>query len=83
VFPSVFVFGSGNLMLVASKRPMERAAMVRALERGRTRSSQLEEVVVRALPSLRVAVADQRWPLFTDDRNDVELRTFRMCSPGS
>jgi spermidine synthase len=80
VFPSVFVFGRGNLMLVASKGPMEHAAMVRALQRGRTRSSQLEEIVARVLPSLRVAVADERWPLFTDDRNDVELRTFRMSA---
>jgi hypothetical protein len=36
------------------------------------------EVALRAAPSFRTAVAGPEWPIFTDDRNDVEFRTFRM-----
>jgi spermidine synthase len=79
VFPSVFVFGRGNFMLVASKTSVQRDHLVGALEEGAIRFPQLKEVVARIVPGLEVATAGAEWPIFTDDRNDVEFRTFRMC----
>jgi spermidine synthase len=77
VFPSVFLIGSGNFILVASKATMNLSTMVQNLEKPGA-SPIVRRVVDRAIPNLRVAVADARWPIFTDDLNDVEFRTFKM-----
>ena len=76
VFPSAFLVGSGNYILIASKTPTSLAAMRGKLARpgpGR----EVEAVLRRARPGLRVAAAARKWPVFTDDLNDVEFRTFR------
>ncbi|MBI4529241.1 MAG: fused MFS/spermidine synthase [Deltaproteobacteria bacterium] len=78
VFPSVFVFGRNNLILVASKTPVELDVLIHALERGATAFPAIQPVVAQALTDFRRAVGGDHWPIFTDDRNDVEIRTFRM-----
>ncbi len=78
VFPGVFVFGRGNYILVASREPVRREALVRDLKQGAERFPRVRPVADRALSSLRVVTAENPGPVFTDDRNDVELRTFRM-----
>jgi spermidine synthase len=77
VFPSVFLIGSGNFILVASNAPVTEGELKAALARGPL-PAVAAEVAARAAPSLRAAVAGPEWPIFTDDRNDVEFRTFRM-----
>ncbi len=76
VFPSAFLVGAGNYILIATAKPMSLAALRRALAR-RGRTAEVGEVLRRALESARAATSRRRWPVFTDDRNDVELRTFR------
>lgn len=75
VFPSVFMTGSGNYILIASKTPMSLAGMRRKLDRPGA-GPDIETVLRRARIDLRVASASRRWPVFTDDLNDVEFRTF-------
>jgi len=77
VFPSVFCFGRGNYMVVASKAPVTQAVLVNALKKGAELFPQVRPVVARAMPGFQEAVAGDQWPVFTDDRNDVEFRTFR------
>jgi hypothetical protein len=77
VFPSVFLIGSGNFMLIASKAPVTEGDLKRVLETAPAPPA-VREVAARAAPSFRTAVAGPEWPIFTDDRNDVEFRTFRM-----
>jgi spermidine synthase len=77
VFPSVFLIASGNFILVASNAPVTESELKAALARGPV-PPVVSEVAARAAPSLRAAVAGPEWPIFTDDRNDVEFRTFRM-----
>ncbi len=76
VFPSAFLIGRGNYILIASKTPTSLAAM-----RGKLAlpgaGRDVEAVLRRARPGLRVASAARKWPVFTDDLNDVEFRTFR------
>lgn len=76
VFPSAFLIGSGNYILIASKTPISLAAMRRKLARPGA-GREIEIVLRRARPGLRVASAARKWPVFTDDLNDVEFRTFR------
>jgi spermidine synthase len=77
VFPSTFLVGTGNFILIASKTPMTDADVRQALASGRG-GSDVREVVERSLPTLRTAAVGTDWPLFTDDRSDVEFRSFRM-----
>ena len=76
VFPSAFLIGSGNYILIASKTPISLAAMRGKLARPGA-GREVEIVLRRARPGLRVAAAARKWPVFTDDLNDVEFRTFR------
>jgi spermidine synthase len=76
VFPSTFLIGYGNFMLVATKRPTSLEHMQAILEKPAERA-ELETVLARARESLRAASAGRQWPIFTDDLNDVEFRTFR------
>lgn len=76
VFPSAFLIGRGNYILIASKTPTSLAAMRRKLARPGS-GPEVEIVLARARPGLRVATAARKWPVFTDDLNDVEFRTFR------
>ncbi len=76
VFPSAFLVGRGNYILIASKTPVSLAAMRAKLARPGA-GREIEAVLRRARPGLRVATAARKWPVFTDDLNDVEFRTFR------
>lgn len=80
VFPSTFLVGRGNYILIASKRPLSLRALRERLQQPDARS-ELETVARRALASLRAASAGPEWPVFTDDRNDVEFRSYRMNRP--
>jgi len=76
VFPSTFLVSHGNFMLMATKKPTSLSNLREILNRtGRT--DEIEQVLARARPTLRATSADRRWPIFTDDKNDVEFRTFR------
>jgi spermidine synthase len=77
VFPSVFLIGSGNFILVATRSPATEAGLRDAL-RAPGAPGVAAQVAQQALESLRPAAAGPQWPVFTDDRNDVEFRTFRM-----
>ena len=78
VFPSLFVFGQNNFILVASKTPVELDVLIQALQRGATTFPAVRPVVAQALRDFRRPVCGEHWPTFTDDRNDVEIWTFRM-----
>ena len=75
-FPSTFVVGRGNYMVIATKSPTSLATMRRLLDRSGV-NSDIEAVLRRTRSSLRVASASDSWPVFTDDLNDVEFRTFK------
>lgn len=77
VFPSVFLIGNGNFILIASKAPVDEAELRRVLETAPAPRA-AREVAGRAVASFRTAQAGPEWPIFTDDRNDVEFRTFKM-----
>jgi spermidine synthase len=76
VFPSTFLVGHGNYMLIATNRATSLEQMRTNLARQGARA-ETELVLGRARQSLRAASAGRQWPIFTDDLNDVEFRTFR------
>jgi len=76
VFPSTFLIGYGNFMLIATKRTTSLERMQTALEQP-SENAALTTVLAQARESLRAASAGRQWPIFTDDLNDVEFRTFR------
>ena len=76
VFPSTFLIGHGNYMLIATKRVTSLATMQAILERD-VESPEMTTVLAQARRTLRAASAGRQWPIFTDDLNDVEFRTFR------
>ena len=76
VFPSTFLVSHGNYMLVATKQPTS-LSVLRAIMDRRGQTRELEQVLARARTTLRAASPDRKWPVFTDDKNDVEFRTFR------
>lgn len=78
VFPGVFLFGQNNVILVASKSPVELDALIRALQRGAAAFPAVQPVVSRALEDFRIPTFHHSPSPFTDDRNDVEIRTFRL-----
>lgn len=80
-FPSTFTIGRGNYILIASKRPLALKTLQARLAE-EVPQAPLAAVMARALPRLRVAAADSRWPVFTDDRSDIEFRTFRAVEGG-
>jgi spermidine synthase len=82
VFPSVFVFGQNNYMLVACRASVQLDELIQALQRGATVFPAIRPAVVQALKDFRRPIFGEQWPTFTDDRNDVEIRTFRMSYKG-
>ncbi len=78
VFPGVFLFGRNNVILVASKSPVELDVLIGALRKGAAAFPAVGPVVSRALEDFRVPTFRQSPSPFTDDRNDVEIRTFRL-----
>jgi spermidine synthase len=75
-FPSTFLIGHGNYMLIATKRTTSLARMREIME-GPAENPIVGTVLGRARQTLRAASAGRQWPIFTDDLNDVEFRTFR------
>jgi predicted membrane-bound spermidine synthase len=80
-FPSTFLTGAGNFILIASRSPISIAALKERLEKAGP-SPEVRQVARRALNGLSPASAGREWPVFTDDRNDVEFRTFRTYYGG-
>jgi len=74
-FPSTFLIDRGNYILLASKSVLSERALRERL-RGTPPSSEPKTMANRVLTTLRPASAGRHWPVFTDERNDVEFRTF-------
>jgi spermidine synthase len=81
VFTDVHLIGEGNIILVASRGPLDAGAVRHTLAAGGA-PAVVRRVAERALRTVRPASVGAEWPLFTDDRNDVEFRTFRMFHGG-
>ncbi len=77
VFPSVYAASFGNYLLVATNRPTELAAVKARLE-AEPADANLAHVLTRVRPTFRPAVTAEGLLPFTDDRNDVEFRSFRL-----
>lgn len=75
-FPSTFIVSQGNYMVIATKRATS-LARLREIFANSGATPDVEDVLSRARGSLRAASAGSEWPVFTDDLNDVEFRTFR------
>ena len=77
VFPSVFQFNTGgNHILIASRDHLALDEIQRRLAQPGI-TGDVEEVLRRARPLLRIARPDPAHPVFTDDRSDVEFRTYK------
>lgn len=77
VFPSVYATGFGNYLLIATRQPTEYAVLKARLE-AEPADPNLAQVLVRARPTFRPARAGAGVRPFTDDRNDVEFRSFDL-----
>jgi spermidine synthase len=77
VFPSVYAASFGNYLLIGTNRPTDLAALKARLEAA-PGDPNLEHVLTRVRPTFRVAHAPPGTRLFTDDRNDVEFRSFEL-----
>ncbi len=77
VFPNVYAASFGNYLLVATNRPTELAAIKARLE-AEPADANLAHVLTRVRPTFRPAAAAEGLRPFTDDRNDVEFRSFRL-----
>jgi spermidine synthase len=80
-FPSTFLTGYGNFILIASRSTLGVQELKERIERAGP-SPEIKQVARRALNGLSPASAGREWPIFTDDRNDVEFRTFRTYYGG-
>lgn len=80
-FPSTFLTGYGNFILIASRSTLGVETLKERLEQAGP-SPEVRQVARRALNGLSPASAGREWPVFTDDRNDVEFRTFRTYYGG-
>ena len=61
---------------VETKRVTSLEHMRTVLER-ESGNADVNTVLAQSRESLRAASAGRQWPIFTDDLNDVEFRTFR------
>ncbi|MCW5773213.1 MAG: fused MFS/spermidine synthase [Rhodospirillaceae bacterium] len=77
VFPNVYATSFGNYMLIATRQPTTFDAMRRRLEAD-VANVDLAHVLARARPTFRVIKAGAEVRPFTDDLNDVELRSFDL-----
>ena len=80
-FPSTFLTGYGNFILIASRSTLGADTLKERLQQAGP-SPEIKQVARRALNGLSPASAGREWPIFTDDRNDVEFRTFRTYYGG-
>lgn len=77
VFPSVYAASFGNYLLVATNQPTELAALKARLE-AEPGDPNLAHVLTRVRPTFRPARPPAGTRPFSDDRNDVEFRSFRL-----
>ena len=77
VFPSVYAASFGNYLLIATRRPTDYATLKTRLE-AEPADPNLAHVVTRVRPTFRPARAGAGVRPFTDDRNDVEFRSFEL-----
>jgi spermidine synthase len=77
VFPSVYAASFGNYLLIATRQPTDFAALKARLERDAA-DPNLASVLARVRPTFRTVRAGIGVRPFTDDRNDVELRSFEL-----
>jgi spermidine synthase len=77
VFPSVYAASFGNYLLIATRRPTDYAALKARLE-AEPADPNLANVLTRIRPTFRPARGEGAGTPFTDDRNDVEFRSFRL-----
>lgn len=77
VFPSVYAASFGNYFLIATRRPTGYAAIKARLER-EPADPNLANVLTRIRPTFRPARGEGAGRPFTDDRNDVEFRSFDL-----
>ncbi|MGE0735478.1 MAG: spermidine synthase [Alphaproteobacteria bacterium] len=76
-FPSVYLTNYGNFIVIGTKQKTTLAQLSEQLKKpGKT--GDVDTVLRRTLGSIRDARVDAKWPMFTDDKNDVEFRTFRQ-----
>jgi spermidine synthase len=77
VFPNVYAASFGNYLLVATNRPTEFAVLKARLD-AEPPDANLAHVLTRVRATFRPAAAAEARRPFTDDRNDVEFRSFRL-----
>jgi len=76
-FPSVYAASFGNYLLIATNAPTEYEALKAHLERPAA-DADLDHVLARIRPTFRPAKAAPAVRAFTDDRNDIEMRSFDL-----
>jgi len=79
VFPSVYASSFGNYLLIATRARTDLATIKAHLERP-VADPNLDHVLARIRPTLRQAQARPGVRPFTDDRNDVEMRSFELLN---
>ncbi|HEY7607872.1 MAG TPA: fused MFS/spermidine synthase [Alphaproteobacteria bacterium] len=77
VFPNVYAASFGNYLLIATRQPTDFAALKARLD-AEPADPNLAHVLTRVRPTFRVAHAPATVRPFTDDRNDVEFRSFEL-----
>jgi len=77
VFPNVYAASFGNYLLIATRQPTDFAALKARLD-AEPANPDLAHVLTRVRPTFRVAHAPATIRPFTDDRNDVEFRSFEL-----
>jgi len=82
VFPSVSVIGEANAIVTASRKPSDLAAVLDGLDRRIASPPELRQVIRRARLTVRSPRPGAEWPIFTDDRNDIEFRVFDVGRGG-
>jgi predicted membrane-bound spermidine synthase len=80
-FPSTFMVSQGNFMVIATKQTTS-FAKLREIFAKPGATPDVDNVLSRARGSLRPVSVGSEWPIFTDDLNDVEFRTFRTFFGG-
>ena len=76
-FPSVFIIDRKNIILIASKENLSEDELRSRL--AKPGNDILESIAADALTDLRV-IDDHNWPVLTDDRSDLEFRSFHMVA---
>ena len=76
-FPSVFLVARKNIILIASKETLSEDELRSRL--AKPGSDVIESVAAGALTDLR-EIDDRNWPILTDDRSDLEFRSFHMVA---